>query len=441
MNVTVQELAPCKKLVRFEVTAEEVEKTFEATAKDFMKHAALPGFRPGKAPKEMVLKQFDKDIAEEVKRKLIGETYRSGIKEQKLDVLGYPDIEEIQFERGKPLQFAATVETSPSFEMPEYRGLPARREARSVTEEDLKRALEALRGQQAKFEKVDRELKEGDFAVVNYTGTCEGKPITDLAPTAKGLTEQKNFWIEAKPDSFIPGFAAQLLGAKSGDKRTVTVDFPADFVTPQLAGKQGVFEVELVEVKERRLPEIDDAFAKSYDAENLDKLREGVRQDLQNELNQTQKKNLRNQVLRALLDKVQFDLPESMVQHETRSVVYDIVNENQKRGVPKDAIERQKDEIYSVANQSARERVKTAFLFKRIAEKEGIRVTPEEVNARVVTLAHLYQMPPKNFLKELEKRDGLDEIVQQLVHEKILNFLHEHAKIEDVPAAPATSPA
>ena len=126
--------------------------------------------------------------------------------------------------------------------------------------------------------------------MVNYTGTCEGKPITEIAPTAKGLTEQKNFWVEAKPNSFIPGFADQLIGAKAGDKRTVNVDFPADFVTPQLAGKKGIYEVEVVEVKEKVLPPLDEELAKAYGAENLEKLQAGVRRDLENELKFKQEK-------------------------------------------------------------------------------------------------------------------------------------------------------
>src|SRR5688572_26513339 len=162
--------------------------------KDFQKQANLPGFRPGKAPKEMVIRKYDKDIQDEVKRKLIGDSYREAIKEQKLDVLGYPDIEEIQFGRGQALQFAATIETEPEFQLPEYKGLPVKREARSVTDEDVERALNLLREQQVKFEKAERELRAGDIAVVSYTGTCDGKPITDTAPTAKGLTEQKSFW-------------------------------------------------------------------------------------------------------------------------------------------------------------------------------------------------------------------------------------------------------
>jgi len=309
VNVTIENLSPCKKLVRFEVEAGTVDETFKTVTHDFRKHAVVPGFRPGKAPDEMVLKKYEKDVAEEVKRKLISDSYKQGVKEHKLDVIGYPEIEEIQFGRSQALQFAATVETFPQFEMPEYHGLPANREKRSVTPEDVTRALDALRIQKASFQKVERPLQEGDFAVVNYTGTCEGKPITEIAPVARGLTEQKNFWVEMKAGSFIPGFTEQLIGAKAGEKRTVSIDFPADFVTAQLAGKKGVFEVEVVESKERILPELNDAFAKTYDAENLEVLREGVRSDLKNELNMKQKRDIRGQVINALLNLVSFDLP------------------------------------------------------------------------------------------------------------------------------------
>lgn len=432
VNVTVENLAPCKKLVRFEVDSKTVDDTFESVTREFLRHAAMPGFRPGKAPREMVLKKHEKDIEEEVKRKLMSDAYHKGIKEQKLSVVGYPDLEQIQFGRGQAYQFAATLETAPDFAMPEYRGLPAKREASVVTEAEIDRALEALRGQSAKFDKVDRPVQQGDFVVVNYTGTSEGKPITEIAPAARGLTEQKNFWVEVKKDSFIPGFAEQLIDAKAADKRTVTVDFSADFVTPQLGGKKGVYEVEVVEVKQRILPPMDDAFAQSYDAENMEKLREGVRRDLQNELNLKQKRSVRNQIVKNLLDRVNFDLPESIVQQETRNVVYDIVAENQKRGVSKEAIDRQKEEIYSMANQSARDRVKISFLFQRIAEKEGIRVLPEELKARIAVLASSYNMAPDKLTKELEKRDGMADVFQQLLHEKVIDFLQENAKIEHV---------
>lgn len=434
MNVTVENLAPCKKLVRFELDAKAVEEAFASVTKDFMKHAKMPGFRPGKAPEAMVARQHAKEIEEEVKRKLVGDAYRQGIKDHKLNVVGYPDIEEIQFTRGQPLQFAATIEINPEFDLPEYRGIAAKREPAVVSDDDVAKAIDALRNQAAEFKVVDRAVQEGDYVVVNYTGTSEGKPLTELAPTARGLTEQKGFWVEVKPDSFVPGFAMQLVGAKAGDKRQVNVDFPADFVTPQLAGKKGNYEVEVAEVKEKVMPELTDAFAKTYGAESLDKLRDGVRQDLQNEINSRQKRSIRNQLVKSISEKITFDLPESSLQSETRNVVYEMVSENQRRGVPKDLIEQKKEEIYSAASGIARERLKISFVFHKISEKEGIRADQNEMNTRITLMAQANQMAPQKFLQELEKRNGVAEVYQQLIHEKVLDFLHENAKIEDVPA-------
>ena len=435
MNVTVEELGPCKKLVRFEIAPEAVDNAFANTKKEFVKQANFPGFRPGKAPEHMVLKKYEKEIQDEVKRKLMAESYQKAIKEQKLDVIGYPDIEEIQFNAGQPFQFAATVETAPKFEMPDYRGMPAKRDTTRVTDEDIEKALHALQLQQAKFETVTRPIQEGDFAVINYFGTCEGKPIREWSPVARGLTEKKNFWLEVKQDSFIPGFGPQLVGAKAGDKRTVTVDFADDFVTKEIAGKKGAFEVEVTDVKERILPPVDEAFAKSYETESLQELREGIRRDLQNELNAKQRASIRNQLVAELLQRVNFELPESMVQAETRDVVYNIVSENQKRGVTKEVLDQQKEGIYSAANAAAKDRVKADFLFGKIAEREGIRVQPDELRGRIVALAQVYKMSPDAFFKELEKNNGVGQISMQILREKVVDFLQENAKIEDAPAA------
>ena len=437
MNITVENLAPCKKLLRVEVDAKSVDEIFDAITKDFQKQASLPGFRPGKAPRDLVLKKYDAEIKDEAKRKLIGENYRKALEEKKISVVGQPDIEEIQFGRGQDLQFAATIETAPEFQLPEYKGLPAKREIKSVTDEDVERAIKLLAQQHTKFETVARELKMGDVAVVNYTGACDGKPIIETAPTAKGLTEQKNFWVDIAPNTFIAGFPEQLVGAKAGDKRTVNVDFPADFVTKELAGKKGAFEVEIVEVKEKVPLPVDDELAKKYGAENLEKLRAGVRIDLENELKYSQSKSVRGQILRELLGHLNFDLPESAVAHETRNVVYNIVQENTKRGVGRELIEKQKDEIYSAAAVSAKERVKMAFLVQRIAEQEKIQVTQEEVLQRVQSLAAAYQIPFEKFVKDLQKRNGVNELYDQIAHEKVIAFLEQNAKIEDVPAAPA----
>jgi trigger factor len=430
----VENLAPCKKLMRVELEAQKVDEAFDSVTREFQREANLPGFRPGKAPKEMVLRKYSKDIEDEVKRKLISDSYRKAVDERKLDVLGYPDIEEIQFSRGQPLQFAATMETAPEFELPEYKGIPVKREARSVTEEDVVRALDALRQQQATFVTVPRPIQTGDFAVVNYTGTVEGKPIIELAPAAQGLNERKNFWVEVPSTAFIPGFAEQLMGANAGEKRTISVDFPENFVTPQLAGKKGVYQVEVVEVKEKVLPPVDETLAKNYGAESLEKLQAGVRRDLENELNYSQNKAIRNQLIASLMERVNFELPDTSVDRETRNVVYDIVQENAKRGVSREIIEQQKEQIYSAAKHGAKERLKVAFLLQKIAEKEDIKVSQEEIAQRIQTMAAMYQIPAEKFAKDLQKRNGLIEIYDQIMNERVLDLLQQNARIEDVAA-------
>jgi trigger factor len=434
VNITVENLAPCRKLLRVELDAKSVDEIFDAITKDYQKQASLPGFRPGKAPRDMVIKKYEADIQADAKRKLIGESYRKALEEKKISAISQPDIEEIQFGRGQDLQFAATIETAPEFQLPEYKGLAVKRETKSVTDADVDRALNLLAQQHTKFETVARPVQLDDVAVVNYTGTSEGKPLTEIAPTAKSLAEQKNFWVEVTPDKFIAGFAEQLVGAKAGEQRTVNVDFPADFVTKELAGKKGVFAVEVVEVKEKVLPPIDDALAKNFGAENQEKLRAGVRLDLENELKYSQAKAVRGQLISALLAQANFELPESAVAHETKNVVYNIVQENTKRGVGRELIEQQKDQIYSAAATSAKERVKLAFLVQRIGEQEKIQVSQEEVLQRIQSLSQAYQIQPDKFIKDLQKRNGINELYDQIAHEKVLAFIETNAQITEVPA-------
>ena len=385
----------------------------------------------------MVAKRYETEIRDEAQRKLVSESYRKAIAEQKLTPVIMPDIEEIHFTRGQPLQYVATLETAPEFTLPEYKGIPAQREIGGTTPEDIERALNLLRDRHKTFLTVDRSVQKGDIAVINYSTTCEGKPLLELAPAAKGLAGNKAFWIETEKDSFLVGFAEQLLGAKAGEKRTVTIDFPADFPVPELAGKKGVFDVELVEVKEKVLPELDQKFAESWDAKDMDGLREGVRSDLQNEWNQTQNRKIRHQITQTLLNSIQCDLPETVVNEETRSVVFNIVSDNQRRGVPKEALDAEKDNIYATSSRVAKERVKAMFVFQKVAEKEGIRVEQKDVLGRLQSLALEYKMPADKLYKELEKNHRVEEVIHRpLLHEKVVELLVQYAKIEDVPAAP-----
>ena len=433
MNVSVENLAACKRLIRVEVESSAVDAAFDHIAAEYQKQAKLPGFRPGKAPKDMVLKRYEKEIEDEARNKAVAEAYRAALKKENLEAVGSPDLEIQEFGRGKNLQFTVTTEVAPQFELPPYKGLQLTREQGTVTEKDIDEAIDMLRNRAASFETVERPAESGDIVVVNYTGTVDGKPITELAPAARGLTEQKGFWIQTGEDTFIPGFADQLMGKKTGEKVTVEIDFPQDFVTPQLVGKHGTYEVEVVEVKKKNLPELDVEFAKSFGAEDMHVFREGIRRDLQNEMNFKQARDLRNNAYEALLKQVEFDLPESMVQNETRQLVYRIVYENQRRGVAKESIEERKDEIYKNATHQAKDRVKGGFIIGKIAEKEGIRVSREELSARIEGIARAEKQPAQKVAKQLEENGQINNIVHEILMDKVLDLVQRNATFQDVP--------
>jgi trigger factor len=422
-------------MLRFDLPAEDIQKAYDEVTKDFVKHGSVPGFRPGKAPVEMVVRQFESNILEETKRKVMSAAYQQALKDHKLAVVGLPDVEEPQegfFAKDQPYQFLVKLEVEPEFELPAYRGLPAQREVSFVSEADITRALEALRKERETYELVDGPVQEGLVAVVNYTGSCEGKPIAELAPDAPRLGREQAFWVRVAPNEFIPGFGPQLIGAKAGETREVKVTFPADFPTRTVAGKECVYAVEILRVQRPVLPELNDEFAKMWEAENLERLRDGVRSDLQNELNQKQKKSIRNQIVRGILDRVSFELPESAVAAETRNIVYDIVSDVMSQGASKEQVEKQKSEISTLADRSAKDRVKLSFVLRKIADKEGIRVTTEEFNARVAVLAGRARMAPGKFVKELEKRGVVSDVFGQILHEKVIDFLAENARIQDI---------
>ena len=441
MNVTIDNLGPCKKLLRIELEAEKVNSEFDKTARAYRRQANIPGFRKGKAPLDFVFKQYGEGIEKEVKRQLISSAYEDAVKEHKLRIIGYPDIEEIQFGRDQEMIFGATVETSPEFEVPEYKGLDVKVENRTVTDADMERALTALREQRATYEDVDRPIEEGDFAIVNYSGTADGKPLAEIAASARGLSEKKDFWINIKPDGFLPGFTEQLKGAKTGDKLDVKVTFPADFVAKELADKEGVYAVEITKVKTRKLPDVDEEFAKSYDAENVEALQKGIREDLERELKTNKARAIRDQLVGSLLSKADFELPESVLETETKNVIYDLVRENQQRGISQQQIEQKKDEIYAFANNSAKDRVKSGFMLSRIAEKEGIKVSKEELTQRITALAASYNIPPQKFVKQLQERNGIAQIHEQIIIGKTLDFIELNAKIEETAPAPEAAEA
>ena len=431
MAVTVETTAPCRRKLRIEVDASRVAGARAEIIQDFRKQASIPGFRPGKAPEPMVEKRYTQEIDDEVRKRIIPDTYREAVAEQKLRVVGYPEVENVDYRPGQPLVYTAVVDTAPDFALPDYKGIAVQKKETPVAEDDVTKTIDSLRDQQAEFVDVTgRALKTGDFAVLNYTGIADGKPIAELVPEAKTLGEHKDFWLLISSESFLPGFCDQLLGAPTGEKRQVLVDFPADFPQKPLAGRKATYFVDVVAIKEKKLPEVSDELAKKIGVESVEKLKEEIRKSLAAERDAEAQGEMRKQIVNFLLGQVEFDLPESLVAHETRSIIYDVVRENSVRGVSKETLEEKKNEIYGMATQSAKERLRTSFILDAIAEKEKMTVSEEEMETRLAALAQRYRVTPERLKAQLDERGGLAEVEDQIRTGKTLDFLIANAKVE-----------
>ncbi len=431
MNITVEDVAPCKKRLKIEVPANRVKQAYDKVADDFQKQARIPGFRPGNAPRTVVVKKFHKEIEGEAQRSLVPEAYQEAIAEKKLRVVSQPEIEDLKYQAGLSLSFSTVVELVPEFKLPEYKGLVIKKQDTAVTDEDVEKTLKSLADQRANFEDAPaRPVAMDDFAVISYTGKLDGQPLVDVVPDAKNLAHNPNFWLWMKADGFLPKFAEQCVGMQKGETRTVEVEFPADFPQTAVAGKKVQYEVELKEIKVKNAPPIDDAFAQEVAKMDLATLKTRVRENMEQEKKGQAASASRTEIIQKLISGVDFELPPSAVDEETHATVYDIVAENQSRGVPANVLEEKKDEIFNNAAKAAKESVKFKFIAAQIAENEKIDVTQEQLAQHIAFLAQREGLTMEKMVDRVRKNNAFGVIRQQLLRQAVLDFLLKEAKSE-----------
>ncbi|MCX7872186.1 MAG: trigger factor [Verrucomicrobiae bacterium] len=431
MNINIEDLGPCKKKVHAVFETAEVESAIKKECAEYQQVVALPGFRKGKAPLDMVRKAYEKEVNDGARRELKKLLFKQLKEKHSLEPIYELNYEELKF-NDKEYEYVSIYEIAPVFELPNYKGLPAKRVVKDVTDKDVEDAVNALRQRQANYQVVDRPAAPGDYVVINYTANVDGKPLSEVAPDAKRLATGEKQWVKVQKDAFLPGFGEQFVGAKKGDKLQVTVEFPPEFIITELARKKGVFDVEVVDVQQEVLPDLNDEFAKSYGAQNVKELQDGIRFDLKRDLYERTRQSIRDQVVEELMARVNFDLPENELSMETRDAVLEIVVEQQKRGLSKEDIEKHKDDIFKVAQNRAKNRIKGKYVFKKIAEKEGIDVAPEEIQEQIFSIAKMRGEQPKKYLEDVIKAGRYYEFYDLLLAQKVIDFLVEYAKIEDV---------
>ncbi len=434
MNVQITDINETRKTLTVTLDMGEVNTEYQAVLGDFTKQANLPGFRIGKAPAAMVVKRYSKELKEEFKTKVIGKAYRDGLEQSKLDVLSLVEVEEGTIEAGLSAAIKLTVDVRPDFVLPDYVGLETEVQAAEATDAEIDTAIESLRAERADFKVAERAAAKSDYVRFGYTGTLDGNSLTEVVGDKAIYAAAPQTWeeVEGANEGLLPGVSKQLDGLKAGDKKTVDVAFPADFAAvPALAGKTVQYAIEVQEVRERVLPPMDEAFFKANQADDLDGLKSQISNRLKMRKEHENRAAQRRQVTDALVAKVNFPVPDSLIASERDGVLRQFIEENMRRGVPQEQFEQNKKQLYDSASQAAVARIKVQLILAKIAEAEKITVGEKDFNTWLMREAMRNGQRPDKLAKDLSKdRDQVRAVQQQIMFDKALDFLVSKANVK-----------
>lgn len=433
MKIDLQDLTDTRKTLAVTLESSEIEAEEKTLLAHFSNQAKIPGFRPGKAPLAMVKKRFAKEVQSELNSRILSKAYQEGSKESKVELINVIDVDQKDIVVGQDATFTFTIDVKPTFELPQYKGLEITAISDEVEDKDVDDLIENIRAERADFQPVEREAQKTDYVKFSHEGKIDGKEISEIVADKPVFSKMPQTWEEVGSENgLIPGLSAQLEGLKTGDKKDIEVEFPADFHVEALREKKAVYSIEVLEVRERTLPALDEEFFKAQQVKDLDELKERVSTFIKNRKAQEKRDDLRRQAGEQLLAAVDFPLPESLVANETEGALRQLVSSNARNGVTEEQLEERKEELHASAVKTANERVKMQFLLGDIAAKEEISLSDEDMSRYIMGYAQQTGKKPDAVVKELRKdQNRLRQIQQSLLFDKALEFLVDQAKVSD----------
>jgi len=431
MRVTVEDGGPCRKVMRVEVPAQSLASEYQTSVESFARVSRVPGFRRGRAPADVVERHYRKQIVDDAKERLVPRFYRAALEQEHLTPVATVGVTDVALGRDEGCSFKVALDVAPDFKLPKYRKLSVKAEPVEVSDAQVDEALQGLRTSAARYEDVSgRAVQAGDLVQVDYRGEADGRPVSELAPDFQGIGEGKGFWVPIGGPEFLPGLSDGLLGASAGEEREIRVRFPADYRVPAVAGREAVYRAAVKAVRQRVLPEMDEAFLKRCEVESADALRARVRADLTAAAEAREKDRQKAEIALQLLKQTEFDLPQTIVEQETRLAVNNIVRRILMNGMPREKVAEHQEEIVKAATATSRERVKLSYVLTRIAEAENIGVEDDEVSARIEAMARHYQITAERLRSEIEKQNGIEGLKSEIRQEKALDNLLEQARVK-----------
>ncbi len=427
MAVKVEDVSPIKKKILFDISWLEVKKELDTVYKNVGKKAKIKGFRQGRVPRNVLESLYKEHAEDEAISNLVNRYYWEALKENKINAVAQPDIDNNGIESEKNFTFTAIVEVEPIIEPTGYAGLELGKEKYEVKDSDVEARLEEVRDMFSTMEEVevDRGVSEGDFVVIDFEGFVNGKPLKEM--------KAENYLLEVGSKRFVPGFEEQLIAMKKNKTEQIRIKLPDDYHAKNLAGEEVVFSVTLKNIKEKKLPEIDDKFIKNFDKyESLDDLKKDMKKTLEEENIARANSAFKSLIIEKLLEKNEFEVPQAFINRQVSYMIADTQRRMAMRGMKRDETPERYKELYDHYKDEAAKIVRTTLLLKNIGERESISVSDQEIEEKIRELAQLRGQNYDALKESLESGNMIEDIKNEILNTKVFDFIEDKAKVEIV---------
>lgn len=429
MKIDKLEMDPCRVKITVKAEAEETRKDYDAVVAFFVKKGRIPGFRVGKAPVDIIKKTFANEIREEVDTRLLRSLYRKIIEQEKIKPVNLVNVENVRFSPETGMTVAFVIDVEPTVKIPAYKKLSVKFEIEPVTEGQVDDRIQQIREAFASFDKADAgyEVQRDDLVCVDFEGRVNGQPIKDLAPEAAAIGEGKTYWMQVSDERFLPQLVAAVIGMKSGESKTTEFVFEGDHLPEALKNQTAVYTVSVGEVRRRVLP-TDEEIVQQMKLEDIEKLRETTRQRLEEQARQEANHKFESDILDKLMDKADFDLPQSELEDQINDVLGRMAEDASQRGATKEDLEKHRAEIVESATAMAKRQLRMRYMLAAIGEEEKIEATDEDVNQWLEEAAPEYRLTPIQLRARIEKNERMKDLRSQVRNQKVVKMLVDQLK-------------
>lgn len=434
MEVKVEEISALTKKITVTLPEDAVQPQLNKAYDKLKREVKIKGFRRGKVPHSVIVRNYKAQVEGETGEKLVQDNYFTAIEQEGVDPIVHPEIKEVNYNENGSFTFVAEVDVRPEFELAEYKGLEVEKEEILITDEEIQLELEGMQKNMAPLQTVtDRAIQKEDVVIVDFQGYHEG--------TAMPQVKNEDYSVDVGSGSMGAEFEEKLVGMNKDEESSYEVDFPESHPNPILKGKKVEFQIKVKDVKERVLPAIDDEFAKDAGEEfkTLEDLKTSIREKLTAQREERAEGAITDKIMEKLLENHEFEVPNRLVAYEIEQMIKQTEQQFEQSGMSLEAAGLSRETLAEQNSEVAAKRVRGDFILKKIAEVEEVKVEDEDLERGFKRIGDMYNMPVAKVKEFFKNREDILPFMNELLNEKILAFLREHAQFVEVPAAEETS--